>query len=186
MEKYGEELPIDVVEKFESTYENNIAVHPYSEGVHIRDYIKSIGEVKLTIYAHVRNNAAGIWSMSDYSNKLRDAMDQKKMIIFRIGRTIYENVLIKRYKPIITNIYDLYFEMDLSYNRFLGHSSRRNSKGYHIINANVNQEVVNMLAQEEYVGQGKVEEVTIEDTAMIEAFKKAMNLTKVKVQGEYI
>lgn len=186
MEKYGEELPIDVVESFKSEYKSNVAVHPFSEGVHIADYIKNIGSVKLIIKAHVRNNAAEIWSMGDFSNKINDARVMKKPVVFRIGRTIYENVLITEYTPLITNIYDLSFTLNLSYNSFLGRSSRRNSKGYHIINANVNQEIVNMLAQEEYVGQGKVEEVTIEDTAMIEAFKKAMNLTKVKVQGEYI
>ena len=150
------------------------------------DYIKDISPVEMEIDAHVKNEYAEVWAMNDFSNKIVDAMMKKEFVIFRIGKTIYENVLITDYIPTITNIYDISFTLKLSYNSFLGRSSRRNSKGYHIINANVNQEIVNMLAQEEYVGQGKVEEVTIEDTAMIEAFKKAMNLTKVKVQGEYI
>ena len=184
IDRYGEELPIDVVEEFVSEYENKVAVHPYSEPLDIRDYIKKVGKVTIKLKAHVRNNTAEIWSIGDFSNKLRDAMDQKKFVIFRIGKTIYENVIIARYKPIISNIYDLYFEMDLVYNRFLGRESRRNSRGYHIINAGLNRDLMNMLASEEYIGQGKVEELTIEDTGLIEGIKKVLNRTTIKVQGQ--
>ena len=186
MQKYGEELPIDVVESFKSVYKNLVAVHPYSEGVEIHDYIKSLGNVDLELKGHVRNNAAELSGLGDFSNKINDARVLKKPIILRIGKTIYENVLIIDYVPIITNIYDISFTLNLSYNSFLGRHSRRNSKGYHIINAGVNQEIVNMLAKENYAGEGKVEEVTLEDMAMIEVFKKAMNISKVKVQGQNV
>ena len=184
--KYGDEIPIDIVEMCKFGYNMPAVEHKVPLGKSAIDYIKDISPVNMEINAHVKNEYAEVWAMNDFSNKIVDAMMKKEFVIFRIGKTIYENVLITDYIPTITNIYDISFTLKLSYNSFLGRSSRRNSKGYHIINANVNQEIVNMLAQEEYVGQGKVEEVTIEDTAMIEAFKKAMNLTKVKVQGEYI
>ena len=184
--KYGEEIPIDIVEMCKFGYNMPAVEHKVPLGQNAIDYIKDISPVNMEIDAHVKNEYAEVWAMNDFSNKIVDAMLKKEFVILRIGKTIYENVIITDYIPTITNIYDISFTLKLSYNSLLGRSSKRNSKGYHIINANVNQEVVNMLAQEEYLGQGKVEEVTIEDTAMIEAFKKAMNLTKVKVQGEYI
>ncbi len=184
MEKYGEEIPIDVIAEFKSEYKNEVAVHPYSEGSYIRDYIRSLGEVILKIKAHVYNSAAEIWSIGDFSNKINDAFALKKPIIFRIGKTIYENVIITRYDPTINNIYDIYFELDLTYNNYLGRESRYNTLGYHIINAGVNQEVANMLSTEEYIGEGKVEEVTIEDSAMLEAVKQALNLPKLNIQGQ--
>ena len=184
--KYGEEIPIDIVEKCKFGYNMPAVEHKVPLGQNAIDYIKDISPVNMEIDAHVKNEYAEVWAMNDFSNKIIDAMMKKEFVILRIGKTIYENVIITDYIPTITNIYDISFTLKLFYNSFLGRSSKRNSKGYHIINANINQEVANMLAQEEYLGQGKVEEVTIEDTALIEAFKKAMNLTKVKVQGEYI
>ena len=186
MEKYGEEIPIDVIAEFKSEYKNEFAVHPYSEGSNIQDYIKNIGNVKLIISAHVFNSTAEMWSIGDFSNKINDARVLNKPIIFRIGKTIYKNVIITRYDPTITNIYDIFFEMDLNYNNYLGRESRYNTRGYHIINAGVNQEVANMLSTEEYIGEGKVEEVTIEDSAMLEAVKQALNRTEINVQGENI
>ena len=184
IEKYGEEIPIDVIEQFESEYESQVAAHPFAEGVDIRDYVKNLGEVKMKILAHVRNNTGRMWSIGDFSNKILDAMDQKRPVLFRMGKDIYENVLITYYKPTITNIYDISFEMKLSHKRFLGRKSRVKNGGYRVMNGTVRDEIAYMFASEEYIGEGKVEEVTIEDTALIEGIKKALGLLTVKVQGQ--
>ena len=185
-QKYGEEIPIDVVSSFKSEYANDVAVHTFDEKTDIRDYIKSLGEVVLTIMGHAMNNSAEMWAIGDYINKLHDAMSQKTPVVFRIGKTIYENVIIKKFTPTITNIYDLSFELQLGYNHYLARESTHTEKGYHIISGDANQTVKNMLATPEYIGPGLVEEVTLEDRGIIEAVKKVLNRKEIRVNGQTV
>lgn len=185
-DKYGEEIPIDVVSSFKSEYANEVAVHTFDEKTDIRDYIKSLGEVVLTVMGHAMNNSAEMWAIGDYINKLHDAMSQKTPVVFRIGKTIYENVIIKKFTPTITNIYDLSFELQLGYNHYLARESTHTEKGYHIISGDANQTVKNMLATPEYIGPGLVEEVTLEDRGIIEAVKKVLNRKEIRVNGQTV
>ncbi len=85
--KYGKEIPIDLVTKCDYTYDLQIAKHPTPLGKDAINYIKDFGTVNIIVSAHVKNETAEIWQMSDYSNKLTDAMLQKQFVVFRIGNT---------------------------------------------------------------------------------------------------
>ena len=96
------------------------AAHKVPLGQNAIDYIKDISPVKMEIDAHVKNEYAEVWAMNDFSNKIVDAMMKKEFVILRIGKTIYENVIIFGHEPQITNIYDISFKLKLSYGYNLG------------------------------------------------------------------
>lgn len=123
-QKYGEEIPIDLVTKCDYDYELKVAEHPHTFGKDIMDYIKDLGTVDLMVSAHVKNESAEVWNINDYSNKLTDAMVRKSPVVFRIGNTIYENVIIVEYHPIITNINDISFDITLRYNYLYARESK--------------------------------------------------------------
>ncbi len=184
--KYGKEIPIDLVTKCDYTYDLQIAKHPTPLGKDAINYIKDFGTVNIIVSAHVKNETAEIWQMSDYSNKLTDAMLQKQFVVFRIGNTIYEDIIISKYKPIITNIYDLSFDLTLQYNYLFARESKFNwKKGIRVVNSDIdNQRLRNLLAKPEYIGEGKVEKVKPTDTLIIQQAKKALGKDKIIINGQ--
>ena len=185
-QKYGEEIPIDVVSKCDFTYNVEASVHPVPTGKNFMDYIKGFGPVDIAVFAHVKNESAEIWQMSDFSNKIVDAIVKKQLVVFRIGNTIYEDILIKKYEPEITNIYDISFKLTLRYNYLLARESKFSlKKGIRVINAGMrDQEFKNLLAESEYQGEGKVEKVTAADTEIIEQAKKFFGKDKIIIDGQ--
>ena len=184
--KYGEEIPIDLVAKCNYGYEMQSAEHPVPTGKNFMDYIKDFAKVSIVVHAHVKNESAEIWQMSDFSNKIVDAMLKKQLVVFRIGNTIYEDIVIEKYEPEITNIYDLSFKLTLKYNYLLAHESRFSwKKGIRVIDAGMrDQEFRNLLAESEYLGEGKVEKVTAADTEIIEQAKKFFGKDKIIIDGQ--
>ena len=155
--KYGEEIPIDVVEKCEYEYTTTVAEQKIKEIGYLPQYINDLDPVKIKITAHVKNENAELWNINDFNNKLTDIMFQKKAIYFRAGKSIYENCIIARYFPIITNIYDIKFEIDLKINYLLNTFSEQNAGNTRIMNP---QKVIgdfynpfyNLAASEVYKG----------------------------------
>ena len=184
--KYGEEIPIDLVTKCDYKYELQTAKHPTPLGKDVINYIKDFGTVDIVVLAHVKNETAEIWQMSDYSNKLTDAMLQKQFVVFRIGNTIYEDIIISGYEPSITNIHDLSFRLTLEYNYLFARESKFNwKKGIRVVNADIdNQRLRNLLAKPEYIGEGKVEKVKPTDTLIIQQAKKALGKDKIIIDGQ--
>lgn len=183
LSQYGDEIPIDLVETFKNKYELETAAHETSTRAQFIDYIKDHSSVKIIVDCHVKNENAEIWSAADFLNKLVDAMLQKKPVVFRIGKSIYENVIIKEYNPTITNIYDLSFELVLEYNYLFARESKLTSNGMRIINGQGNQEIMNILADPEYIGEGLVEEVTERDSTIQKALDQVLGVDYDQTQG---
>ena len=131
--KYGEEIPVDVVEKCLYKYNATSAHNKIDKFGRLSDYVSDLDNVIITLWAHVKNRNAELWSLNDFSNKLTDIMQKKQAIIFRVGKSIYENCIITRYQPTITNIYDIYFETDIEFNSELNTHSQNNN-GTRIMN----------------------------------------------------
>ena len=127
--KYGEEIPIDVIEKYEYEYYTKVAAQKIEKLGFLPEYISDLEPVKITIWAHVKNENAELWNMNDFGNKLVDSMQKKDKITFRSGKSIYENCIITRYKPTITSIYDLYFEADINIDYRLNTQSEKGTGG---------------------------------------------------------
>ena len=131
--KYGEEIPVDVVEKCLYKYNATSAHNKIDKFGRLSDYVSDLDNVIITLWAHVKNQNAELWSLNDFSNKLTDIMQKKQAIIFRVGKSIYENCIITRYQPTISNIYDIYFETDIEFNSELNTRSQKNN-GTRIMN----------------------------------------------------
>ena len=122
--KYGEEIPIDVVNNIDYTYNNGAATQKIEEyDFSPEDYISDLEPTKLQIKANVKNENAELWSVNDFNNKLVDIMANKTPITVRIGKSIYENCIIITYAPKVISIYYFEFTADLLFN----HKSNVNS-----------------------------------------------------------
>ena len=116
--KYGEEIPIDVVESCFYEYTVKTAEHGISENdIRFEKYISNLNPIKLTLTAHIKNENAELWSINDINAKIVDCMANKTKFIFRMGKSIYEDCIFASYKPQIASIYDLNFiaEIHLNY-----------------------------------------------------------------------
>ena len=152
--KYGEEIPIDVITQCVFEYGREVAEKKIKadQTLDLAQYIGELDPVKITIDAHVKNENAELWSINDFSNKIIDQFTTQKGIIFRAGKSIYENCIITSYKPTITSIYDIDFQITIKYNYQMKQHSYE-EKGYRIVNPNpYNIELNNLYANEKYMG----------------------------------
>lgn len=181
-----EEIPIDVVEKCEYEYKNITAKRKTQENEE-EEYIKPIENVIINLTCHIKNKNAELWEMNDFSYKLADAMAAQKEIVMRIGKTIYEGVVLFSYKPIIENINDIKFEVNVSYKYKSGQESVYDKKsGCNIIKNKISQNYKNKTASTEYIGPSLVEQVTKKDTILIAAIKKFTGKESIRIDGEYV
>ena len=114
--KYGEEIPIDVVEKLEYTYKLLTAEKELDTNNDSAQYISNLQPITVILSAHIKNENAELWSINDTSAKIVDCMAQKKEFIVRFGKSIYENCIFTEFKPIITSIYDMSFTANITLN----------------------------------------------------------------------
>ena len=185
-EKYGEEIPIDLVESCEYIYKNVPAEKSIGEN-DIAEYIRPIEKVMVKLVGHVKNKNAELWDMNDFSYKLADAMAQKKAIVLRVGRTIYENVYLVKYEPKITNIHDIKFNATFYYEYTKGNISYEDKQsGCRIIKNRRSQDLLNYTSKPEFIGQGLVEKVTKKDVTIIAQAKKLLGKDKILIDGEYV
>ena len=185
--KYGEEIPIDIVTKCDFKYHVQTAEHPTPLGKEMWNYIKDFGPVEITVNAHVKNECAEAWAMNDFSNKIVDAMIKKQYVIFKLGKTIYEDVIIEKYEPSITNIHDISFRLYLKYGYNFARESRKNRAGFWVANSGIrNKEFKNLFAETEYIGEGRVEKVNLSDTTLIGNIKKALGRDKIIIDGQEV
>ena len=132
--KYEEEIPIDVVNKCEYTYTTTVAEQKIKELGFLPQYIDDLDPVEIKLFGHVKNENAELWSINDFNNKLVNIMLNKTQIYFRVGKSIYENCTISLYKPTITSIYDIEFEMDLRIDYLLNKFSEKSADNKRIMN----------------------------------------------------
>lgn len=186
-DKYSEEIPIDVVEKCEYDYKTVVPEYAVSENENDTSYIGNMQRTVLKLHGHVKNKNAEMWDMNDFSYKIADAMSAKKMVGLRIGRTIYEDVIIANYKPVIENIYDIKFEM-IIYVPYKKNQSSIPTKNrtVKIIPNKLRQDMKFLMAEPVYIGEGLVEKVTKKDVFLIEQVKKALGRDKILIDGEYV
>ena len=152
--KYGEEIPIDVITQCVFEYGREVAEKKIKadQTLDLAQYIGELDPVKITIDAHVKNENAELWSINDFSNKIIDQFTTQKEIIFRAGKSIYENCIISFYKPTITSIYDISFQIKLEYNYRMNTKSQ-DANGYMIMNPNpTNKKLTNKYSEEVYGG----------------------------------
>ena len=185
-EKYGEEIPIDVVEKCEYVYKVQTP-QKNTEEENKTDCISTLDAIEIILTGHIKNKNAELWEMNDFSYKLADAMAAQKEIVMRIGKTIYEGVVLFSYKPIIENINDIKFEVNVSYKYKSGQESVYDKKsGCNIIKNKISQNYKNKTASTEYIGPSLVEQVTKKDTILIAAIKKFTGKESIRIDGEYV
>ena len=181
-----EEIPIDVVEKCEYEYKNITAKRKTQENEE-EEYVKPIENVIIKLTGHVKNKNAELWDMNDFSYKLADAMAAQKEIIMRIGKTIYEAVVLVEYNPVVTNIHEVKFSatVHLKY-RKEQESTNDKKSGCIIIKNKISQNYKNKTASTEYIGASLVEPVTKKDTILIAAIKKFTGKESIRIDGEYV
>ena len=173
-QKYGEEIPVDLVTQCDIDYESVGAEHPYDIGKNFMDYIKDFGPVVIEVSAHVKNETADAWNINDYSNKLTDAMLKKDFVVFRMGNTIYEDVVITKYHPVIMNIYDISFDLTIEYGYNYGRESRTNSNGDWVVNSRINdQKWKSYLSNVEYGGAGVVKSLSSTNDIFLEQIQRS-------------
>ena len=124
--KYGEELPIDVVEEFSFDSEFDVAQNrvPLSIG-----YLSQIQDMYLILEGQVKNQNAQFWYSGDYINKLVSRKRVKNFLILRMGTDFYENCIVEELDAQITSLYSLKINVTLFYNFYEGNYSRRMKDG---------------------------------------------------------
>ncbi len=152
--KYGEEIPIDVVDKIEYVYSVDTTDRKINRVFTAPKYISDLDNVVVTIFAHVKNENAELWSTNDFGNKIVDIMQNKEKIIFRVGKSIFEDCIIIRYEPTITNIHDIYFEADIKFDYYANSQSQVTQKNIRIMNPirRLDDSLYNMFCNETYRG----------------------------------
>ena len=166
-EKYGEEIPIDVVEKCDYAYALK-APEQKTESDKRTDNIGSLEQIEITLTGHIKNKNAELWEMNDFSYKLADAMAEKQPVVLRIGKTIYEDIIIKEYKPEITNINEIKFVATLNYSYINRNTSvKDDTTGCKVISNKTDKIVSNLTSSPQYVGSYPAEVITRTDTTAI-------------------
>ncbi len=151
--KYGEEIPIDVVDKITSTYQRNVATQKDVKTPDKKEYIDQLNPVEYCLFCHVQNKNAEYWAINDIYHKILDCLNKKIPLICRLGKNIYENCIIKYFNPQITTTYDFYFEIRFEYDFQYGINSFENENGVRVLNANPNNKTLkNAFAKEVYMG----------------------------------
>ena len=118
--KYGEELPIDVVEKFNFKTEKEIGSRKVPIGA---VYVTQITDMRLVLIGHIKNENAQFWRSGDYINRLIFMQDKQIHIILRIGSDFYEECVLEEMEAEITNIYSIKVTVTLKYNFYAGNYS---------------------------------------------------------------
>ena len=132
--KYGEEIPIDVVESIKITYTsvgaekatddkdnsntNNKVTTVQTQKTENGDasqYQNGLESSVIDLTGHIASENLEIWSMCDFASKIADAQASSKKVCLRIGKTIYENCTIKSNTITVKNIYDTSFLLKLDY-----------------------------------------------------------------------
>ena len=124
--KYGEELPIDVVEKFNFKTEKEIGSRKVPIGA---VYVTQITDMRLVLIGHIKNENAQFWRSGDYINKLIAMQMTEKKIILRMGTDFYENCIIKKTEAEITSLYSIKIMVTLKYDFYAGNYSRGKKDG---------------------------------------------------------
>ena len=185
-EKYGEEIPIDIVEQCDYMYSVEAPDRRTGEGKRL-DYLIPLEIVELKMVGHVKNKNAELWEMNDFSYKLADTMSAKKDFILRVGKTIYENIYLVKYEPIITNAHEIKFNATFYYKYRANNFSRADEEtGCRIIKNELQQELANWTSKEKFLGTYPVTKVTKFDTDIIAQAKKALGKDKLLIDGEYV
>ena len=124
--KYGEELPIDVVEKFNVNTKAGINRRKVDM---IMEYVTQIQDIQLVLVGYIKNENAQFWRSGDYINKLIFIQDSQKAITLRIGSDFYEECVLEEMDAEITNIYSIKVTVTLKYNFYVGNYSRGKKDG---------------------------------------------------------
>ena len=124
--KYGEELPIDVVEKFNVSTKAGITRQRVDM---ITEYVTQIQDIELSLVGYIKNENAQFWRSGDYINKLISMQNKQIHIILRIGSDFYEECVLEKMEAEVTNIYSIKVTAKLKYSFYVGNYSRRKKDG---------------------------------------------------------
>ena len=153
--KYGEEVPIDVITSLVYEYKREIAQKTIDKKINLSQYIGPLDPATITIKANVKNENAELWNINDFNHKIVNHFMDQSPITFRVGKSIYENCIIDWYKPTITNIYSISFEMKINYDFYMNTNTqeKKESGGLLLMNPNpTNQKLINKYSDEKYIG----------------------------------
>ena len=185
-ERYGEEIPIDIVEECAYKYFVD-APEKKTEGGNLEDYITSLESIEIKLTGHIKNKNAELWEMNDFSYKIADAMSLKKPLALRVGKTIYEGIYLLKYEPTITNIHDIKFTATIRYRYQPNNKSiKYKQTGVRIVPYKYNTDLANKTSSSVYAGSYPVTKVTKKDTTIIAQAKKALGKDKLWIDGEYV
>ena len=172
-EKYGEEIPIDVVEKCYFKYET-LAAQQKTEQNNESLYIDNLKPVEIVLTAHVKNKNAELWNINDYSFKLASMMSTKEAVVLRIGKDVFEDAILKIYEPEIINANDIKFIANISYQyKILKDNSNYNTDNS-LIRKCIDNNVKNTVCNTEYIGISSIEKVVPTDSIIASEIKKVV------------
>jgi hypothetical protein len=117
--RYGEVLPIDVVEHCEFMYKDNIAIHKVSSADELINWVSDMTPVILNLKVHINNSSGQLAEIDSYVHRLSECMSNKIRIAVRLGNNIYQNCIIESLNPSFSNVYILTLSITL---RFVYHS----------------------------------------------------------------
>ena len=145
--KYGEEIPIDVVESIKLTYTsvgaekatddkdnsntNNKVTTVQTQKTENGDasqYQKALCPISIEVTGHIASENLEIWSMCDFATRIADAQANSKKVCLRIGKTIYENCTIASNMITVKNIYDTSFLLQVNYKHESSNPTRSTSE----------------------------------------------------------
>lgn len=109
---YGKEYPLDVVESFEKVLRINTPAHTYNQDE--SGYITGLSRIDIKLVAHIKNSASEVGTINNLA-VFQEVMVNKQPITFRLGQDIYEFCIMTKFAPLVTNIYELKFLAELTY-----------------------------------------------------------------------
>lgn len=111
--KYGVEIPIDVVTKIQYIYSTAVATQKTDGQNQETSYVSTPQDITIKLNANIKNTKGDEWDVNYVIDKIIDTMRSKQRITIRLGKKIYENCIIKSFKPTITNLYDFAFVAEI-------------------------------------------------------------------------
>ena len=113
-------------------------------------------------------------------------MAAKKPIVLRVGQNIYEDIIIEKYNPIITNAYDIKFIATIIYTYSAAQKTIANRQTKSLLGKCIDKTVKNWASKSEYLGSYPVEKVTKNDSVIISQIKKIIGKDTIIIDGEEV
>ncbi len=118
--RYGDELPIDVVENCGFLYQDSIALHKISSPDELVNWVSDMAPVTMNLEVCINNSSGQFSDIDSYIQRLCECMLNKLRITVRLGKNIYQNCIIESLNPNVSNVYMFKLFVKLRFNYYSG------------------------------------------------------------------